>query len=155
MNIFSKHNTAIILAALRNLQNDIDNGVDLTRYQDIIDPAQLDSGEIDALCEAINTTEERLTIALHLDQGLIRGILVNSAPPFPVHVFSFDYDVEGVDEDEITLITQNDGREVEAFVCHHELIDTPAIRLEDVFSTINLDVPLDAVTTSSAPASKP
>ncbi|AMK23262.1 MULTISPECIES: hypothetical protein [Sphingomonadaceae] len=104
-----------LLAALRLLQQQgcpeelLDVATDGAAFRTI------DTSEIDALCERLNaagTSTEIPRIVVALEGGLVSGVVTNR----PVILHTVDYETEGADDDDITLVPQDDHDPVEAIV---------------------------------------
>ena len=98
----SDRELATVLAALRYWQSKLDEHlapVDLDHFAEV-DP--LTSGEIDDLCERLNTREQETsrirTIRVTMEGGVIHNI---DHIPKGIRVWVMDFDVEGVDESEL------------------------------------------------------
>lgn len=111
----SDRELASILAALRLYQRN-DCPVDL---RDIATNGDthiiLSADEIDALCERINSGDQRATcpnVVVALEGGLVSGVVADQ----PIRLLVVDYDVEGASDDDVSLVPQDDHVPVEAIV---------------------------------------
>ena len=69
-----------------------------------------------------NTT--RPTLAIVLEGGLVQAIVARRADKIDLDILVIDYDIEGADDDEISLVPQGDGTFSEA--CVRSTSVTPA-----------------------------
>ena len=72
-------------------------------------------------------------IAICLEDGIIQGVAALDCGP--VEIISYDYDIEGCEDDDdgLTRVTQADGRELECYVIHHEPIRQPGASVLPLF----------------------
>lgn len=85
--------------------------------------------EIDVLCERLNTSSaiRKPTIAVVVEGGMVTAI-ISDEPTQIGRVVVIDYDRDGVEDDELCPIRQDDGRE-ELAIVRSEGVITPDIDL--------------------------
>lgn len=133
--VLSNRDTAIVLAALRHFQSAIETDTDLSYLSDIMEPGTVFPHEIDVLCEDINCSVlTPIQLAIHLEGGLIQNVIAKEIPSIPIDIAVFDYDIDNVGDDEITPVTQADGRKVGAYIMSHNISDQAACNLDDIFT---------------------
>lgn len=109
------HELATILAALRLLQEQgcPEHLTDIATEGFSLDPMAAD--EIDDLCERLNiggTPHELPHVVVALEGGLVSGVVADR----PIILRTVDYDTEGADDDEISLVPQDNRDPVAAIV---------------------------------------
>jgi hypothetical protein len=111
---------------------DYDTGIDGCNAVDFI--CDLVPRIKECLANIPQTTTPNVAIILH--KGLVDAVIVDQPDLLPpLNLMVLDYDTEGADEEEITLVPQSDGKEVEAYVRMEEI--TPAgINLGEVHSRL-------------------
>lgn len=110
---FDEREHATVLAALRHWQKDHPHYVNELE-REIAGDDPLSADEIDGLCEDFNMTSP-VRLAVTMEGGIIQEILTEDSCLFGVEVVIIDYDTEGADADQLTMIPQSDGKETKAW----------------------------------------
>lgn len=79
-------------------------------------------------------TPQRLRFAVHLEGGLVQDIFCNDTKGFECTFSIFEYDSQEGD-DEMSFITQPNGKKASAFIVHHGISENPGINLDEIFIT--------------------
>lgn len=79
--------------------------------------------EIDALCQRMNSIA--MAPEPHVVVTIAGGLVAEIHADAPVSLAILDYDVEGVDEDQIREIPETDGSRSEATIGHWDAADIP------------------------------
>lgn len=77
---------------------------------------------------------EPVRLAVYVEGGLVQGVYCPDRKGVDLEVSVFDYDVEGVDDDEIVSVRRNNGETVEAFVTRLPVTNDAPVYLEDVMN---------------------
>ena len=68
-------------------------------------------GELDQIADDCDEAAEKPKLAITMEGGIIQSAFSNT----PIEFSVIDYDTDGADEDELSLVPQNDGRMEEAY----------------------------------------
>lgn len=92
-------------------------------------------------CESLPLASDKadLQFAIHLENGLVRGIFCRKEVNCSFAVF--DYDTEGLQDDEISQITQPNGEKADAYIQKFARSTIPAINLSEVFENHTTEKP--------------
>lgn len=82
----------------------------------------------------LENDEEPIRLAVHLEGGLIQGVLAKDERARNIELYVYDYDVSDIDDDEITLVRDlNDDKKEEVFLKKMPVSFHLAIDLDDIF----------------------
>ncbi|MDA8646109.1 hypothetical protein N9L75_03550 [Porticoccaceae bacterium] len=107
---------------------------------DVTEPAYLQGIETayQSLCNNYDSTlasaKPKLQFAIHLEGGLVQSVFCQDTQGFDCEFTMFDYDIDGVEDDQLGVITQPDGEKAEAYFTQQTLSENPAINLGEVFN---------------------
>lgn len=84
--------------------------------------------------ECLVPSTQSLEFAIQLEGGLIQNIFCKDSKNIDCTFAVFDYDTEGLGEDELSYITQPGGEAAKAYISHQGLSDSPVINLDEILN---------------------
>ena len=95
-----------------------------TPFVDYDFPAMRDRAD-DLLNQAILEIQNNPTmkLAIIVEGGLVQGVVSDKPDMYPLDIICIDYDTEGAEAEDLILVKQGKGGEVEAFASRYPVTD--------------------------------
>lgn len=124
----------VMLAALESLKSSLSEGAKASFLDGSIAADDISGADIEALESRIKG-ERPQRVVINLDGGLIESIGVNMPLMAPLEVYTFESDLEGVDDEDVSTLTLNDGEgpdtEIERYIRKESAEYAPAMNIDD------------------------